>query len=521
MIPFGEIINSKVFKYIFGAFSIIYSISFISWNYFADSYYYYLLFPEYESYPLIALTLYIGNLFVKYISQDMLWLNFLSWLLCFLSVTLIYWGCVRKGQRFKFINFYFAGLCILGYGTYTLYGPDTLSLFFLSLIGYLLCRKPTIQHKTILTVSVLTALLVASRLPNVVLMPIVVGYITVKDIHMETKTLSIVSDIIFYLFLSVAFYIALVCALLGTTDLYAPFIEAFTYPVSSYNTHTISNLVNTYRGDFYVTMKDLFWFVGAITISCICGLATNKSKILQLAGLLPLIYILIKEQDKLLGAMYGWKNLFAFLVILLMIIFIIKRKDPAYTLDTLLLISLGFIMASGSDTGFMKIGVFFSAISPIVFIEYDRIVKFNFFSGAVFTVVLFYSLYYYGMQFVEKAPYAMIHYPHATQLISLEKKSLLESMLADAEKYGRKDHCIFLSINGFRAQAIMGSKMLYKCSFWQKKEDEIEADHIIQVMRSDSLCTVFDYNNSIVLKKKMEKIGVKCIQQTNATIYKH
>lgn len=519
----SKFINNKFFKYFLFLFSILYSLSFITWSLWEDNYYYYNLFGKYYDYAMIPFSLFVGKIFIDYVSENMLWVNFFAWLLCFSSVLIAYFGWTKKEKRLKYLNFFSVGLIFLGFGTFSMYGPDTFTLFFLVLSCYCLCKQPIEKFYTLFAVSLLTAFLIASRFPNILFLPVVAIYVGIRSYLSALSKLKGFGNALIYIVLSLLFYWLLMYALIGRADVFNAIRDSLLVPVSSYNTHSIRDLMNNYRGDFFLSFKALAWFVGAIAIPFILGLTQNKNRILQVMGWFPLLYLLYKEQSQLVGVMYGWKSLFGFLIIFLMVCLIIKKKfEPFFTINSALVASAGFVMAAGSDTGLMKIGVFFSAISPIVLLEYNRQYKFNFYSGGILVIAALFALYYHVAPLKSFFPISITQYDKSTQVLSLYRKNQLENRLANVEKYGVKDHCIFCGILGFRVQAIFGSKLLYRNSFWQHADDEIEIDNIVRVMQSDSLCTVFDYNNSAMLKEKMLRVGAICVQQSeDGTIYKH
>lgn len=523
MMLISKIINNKFFRYFLFLFSIFYSLSFITWSLWEDNYYYYNLFAKYYEYAMIPFSLFVGKIFINYVSGNILWLNFFAWLLCFSSLLIAYFGWTKKEERLKYLNFLSIGLIFLGFGTFSTYSPDTLTLFFLVLSCYCLCKQPLGKLYTLFSVSLLTAFLIASRFPNIVFLPVATLYIGVRCSLCGLSKFEGFRNAFIYMVLSLLFYWLLMYALIGRADLFNAIRDSILVPVSSYNTHSIKDLINNYRGDFFLSFKAFSWVVGTITIPFILGWAQNKKRAFQMVGWLPLVYLLYKEQPQLVGAMYGWKSLFGFLAIFLMICLIIKKEfEPFFTINCVLLASAGFVMAAGSDTGLMKIGVFFSAISPIILLEYNRQYKFNFYSGGILMIASLFALYYHVVPLKGFFPISITQYDKSTQVLPLYRKNQLESCLTNVEKYGLKDHCIFCGILGFRVQAICGSKLLYHNSFWQHADDGIETDNIIRIMKSDPQCVVFDYNNSLVLKKKMESIGAKCVLQSkNETIYKH
>ena len=117
----------------------------------------------------------------------------------------------------------------------------------------------------------------------------------------------------------------------------------------------------------------------SLMIAYICGLVKSKSKLLNLIGLLPLIYLLYKNQYMLLAPWYGWRNIFGFLLLYLIIYNAIKENTREYILNSFLLISIALALVAGADSGLKNVVIIFETFSPVLLIEHKRLFGLTYF----------------------------------------------------------------------------------------------------------------------------------------------
>lgn len=484
------------------------------WNLCEDNYYYYNLYPYFSDNLFQSLYLFIGYLWTSFVSDNMLFVNLLGGLLSWASIFLVYFSFVRKEDRIKNLHFLSIGILLLGEVS-CIYNSCPLTVLWFVLIFIILSKRTLFNYGNTAVIGVVTALSLLSRFPNLCLIPFVILYYIARGMMCKRLNLSLKCSAC-YLATTIIVYYLLACILCWNYDIFSLITEEFTNSnVSSYTTHSMHTLLSNYWKSFSSGLFNSAWFIGALMIAYICGLVKSKSKLLNIIGLLPLIYLLYKNQYMLLAPWYGWRNIFGFLLLYLILYNAIKENTREYILNSFLLISIALALVAGADSGLKNVVIIFETFSPMLLIEHKRLFGFTYFKkGVIILTVIYSSFVYYAQLFYRNYPYNLMKYERATLLIPTEEKSILEKRLADVAKFETKDHCIFFGYAGHRIQAISGNKLVYKASYWQKSVDEIETDNIVDVMRHDKLCTVFDFNNSGLLRKKMDVIGAKCVSQS-------
>lgn len=518
-----QISETSFFKYLFLSVAILYSASFATWVLFEDNYYYYTVYERASEFPMTLMYMLLGKIWINNISSNILSVNLLGWMLCISSIALLYFSFINRENWKKYLNFLSIGIVFMGYWTQNIFNPDSVSLLIMVIMLILLFKKCIRTSWSWMILALLSALLIATRFPNILVLPVVCIFLLTDYLQAKMSPAKAVGCTLGYLMLSVIIYGLLMCVMLQTTDLMG-YIHTYLNrePVASRNTHDPFILFCWYRDDMMITIKHLTMVVGSVGCAYLIGFAKSKKTAIRLLSLLFPIYILFKFRSEFFVESYGWKTFYGFSMTLLLLHNAYHEGKFSSYVRALLIVAFAFIMAAGSDTGLQKCALLFAVISPLALIYYKKLVGFTEISKGILVVYLVGTTCLYA-SFIKGANLdSFINYPNATLLVNEESKTLIEKrcqILTDNKVGG---HTIMYGIQRYAVETITGERGNHKGSFFSFPNDDIETTNVVKLFNSDPQSVLIDYSKSEMIKEKIDFQNTElCKDSTTAYIYKH
>lgn len=328
-------------------------LGFYPWK---DEEYQLLCMADYRNNPLSGFTMYIGYLWSHYIGED----SFISFrILAYLcnTVSILIPSCyyfIKTGKLFQSACIFFVlQLAISAFGLFS-YEWDSMSYLTITLccvaaLSYYECHA----HYKVVTLGLLGAVCIYSRIPNIALIPVVLLLIAVTDMRIKVKI--------------VDYAIFLVSLLLGSEILnlliwggHEEFLKSWnTDNVITGHNSIIGMVVAQFWSSYHRVFRDMaLWLAIFSSVWYVCHVAKRKSgKIFGTAfiGLLTLsLFLMIRATTHDYHNYYI--EFFLFTVLLLPAI-AVYRKQPVKRPLIYSLILLGFSLVSmaGSDIGIAKL----------------------------------------------------------------------------------------------------------------------------------------------------------------------
>lgn len=519
----NQIFETSVFKYLFFIVAIIYSASFATWVLFDDNYYYYTIYDRATEFPMSILYMLLGKFWINNISSNILSVNLLGWMFCISSITLLYLSFISRKNWKIYLNYLSIGIVFMGYWTQNIFNPDSVSLLIMVTMLILLFKRCIRSSWSWVIIALLSALLIATRFPNILVLPVVCIYMFIDYMQNKISPAKAVGCTLGYLLMTAFIYGLLMCAMLQTTDLIG---YMYTYLnrelVASRNTHDPFILFCWYRDDMMITIKHLTMVIGSVGCAYLLGFTKSKKTTIRLITLLFPIYILFKFRSEFFVESYGWKTFFGFSMSLLLLHNAYHEGKFFSYVKALLIIAFSFIMAAGSDTGLQKCALMFAAFSPVVLIQYKKLVGFNEISKGLLLIYLVATTCLYS-SFIKGANLnSLVNYPNATLLSNEETKTQLENRCQVLMKYKIDGHTLMYGIKRYAVETVTGVRGLYKGSFFSFANDDLETTNVVKLFNCDSKSVLIDYSKSEMLKEKMNIQTTYMCQESNvANIYKH
>lgn len=509
-------------KYIFLLISLIYSISFAFWTNWQDAYFWYNSTKFYQESFMCVATLWIGHVWLSITGDNALHLQILAWLISMFSIIYPYLKLQNKKQWIENLNFLSVGILLMGNWTWGMYCNDTTTLLFISIISTNILSKRDNSFGDLLFLGIISAFAVASRIPNVVAIPIVMSYWVVSGYLNKSPRHIILQKCGKYLLFSSVSYVILIMLMTRKVDIITLALNSG----QETQNHVIGTIIGTYIQSVVNIFYSIIFVWGFIYFVKFCGYS-DKSHYVWKILILGLSILLFHH------IYYYWQYASsAFTVILF---YLLAKKNGGEKSLALLLtfvfLSLGLTCPLGSDTGLCKATAYFSCFVPIVLIGNRKYIRESFTAKVGVFLCICFSVYNYNCTTWDTTAKSDINVTtldfnkkidniHYCGYVTTQEYNALQKQLNLYEKYGCKDHSIFIGFNRAHAMYMLtDSKPYGYVTFWMKGEYE---NNIIDTFMSDEKSVLFDYKNRVSISQKMkEKNILPVYSDESVSIYKH
>lgn len=345
------------FQFVVLASSIFYSLSFLLWNEYPDDAYYWFNYSDnYSDSFMQCFTLWIGYLWKNSIGFSLFSFKFLGWLMSIAGLLIPFYTMLDKKEREKGVFCLSAAIMIMGNWNHQMYNNDSLTCLFLICIGCLLYGWNNITLKRTIVLTIITAILVASRFPNVVIVPAMFLYILVENKTIRQRFI----NALFFLLISFLAHLVIICLLCKRFDYFDFLMQSWNNANTS--THNLNALLVQYTEPLKHAVDLLLVIFGLISILYLFELRLNN-KIVHFILVIGFI-VLLKAQDEFyMFAVHSWHSACSFLFAFFGIF--VLRQCKIKWIYILMFCFLGCVCIAGSDTAFLKLYPFFVSFLPV------------------------------------------------------------------------------------------------------------------------------------------------------------
>lgn len=511
--------NVKVISYIFLIVSVVYSISFCFWNFSNDTFYWRnIAVNNYPSYMSI-LTVKLNEIWLEATSDNLICQKLLGWMCITCSLIASYFIMVPKIEYIKYIWCLGVGFILMGYGTFQLYNPDSLTVMFTVLSTCFMWKyyKKEKEYYA-LQCFILLAIATSARLPNIVALPILASmyiYTCNKKIGRRIVQLGL------YGIIGGVVYSALTIILSGRTDLFNYAYDGIVNHKVGASSHSMSNLIIAYINSFIKVGTHTLYVLVPCIAYCLLYKKTNLLRSpFSLIGFTTIIVVILKYTSMSFFDQ-SFNMIYSFFVVCSILFILYKTTDIGERVLWLFIMSMGVVGIAGSDTGMLKLFPYYAAITPAVLVTLYKIPEYRKpLFCAIVPALMIYSVFAYSRDC--RINTETINCPMMkNSLTTISQKKSIEENIKVYNTYGIKNHVIFYGPQAHYMYAVTQSALLYEYSYWMNPDDMDEIGTITQIFKKDDMCTLIDYSKSVLLNEMMCKIGVKPIVTSDFNIYTH
>lgn len=436
----------------------------------------------------------------------------LAWLLNVLTILILYWFLLKKGERGKYIYYFSAALIVLGPGIAKCCTPDCFTALLLSMV--IVTFVKFIQNPRKLfpaaLLAIFTALLTAMRFPNIVVIPFIAILMLVMMGKGKAKWYHAASYVIF----SLVLYWGVMTLLLGDTDCVARLGDSFAKETGNVNgRHTMLGLILRYAKSVLLSLIALF----CIGLSCFLTkryFAEKKKAGFVLAILLGTVLcygILGRIGEKF----HSWPVCIAPLVCMSLLYVAYQSFKGKNYMQAWLCLFLGlviFVPSAGSDTGFQKSLMSACGVIPIAAIYLKAQLKSMTYVHIALTIMLLTSIFMYNDRITDNN--AMSSNPKLAGILlpkwQLDSNQKIEDGL---KPYYKVNHTIFYGLDAHYWYFYTDTQLLYNPGFWMLQDEEVALTKAVKALQSNPQNVLVDFthsNKDFFLKK-----GVKLVKETD------
>lgn len=182
-----------------------------------DCFYYYNLVPFLADNIMVCLTMSFCSLFVTFVSDNITALRYLAWSFCVASLLLPYFIFCPRERRWQWLPYLGVGLVLLGNWTIGLFSPYAPSLLVLTAMLCVTFKMRKTSALTTIVLAMLTAISVACRFPNIVVLPLIVAYIFALSLICRQTCLCATANSLLYVAVTLLAYPLIAAATTGIT----------------------------------------------------------------------------------------------------------------------------------------------------------------------------------------------------------------------------------------------------------------------------------------------------------------
>ena len=513
--------------------AICFTLSFSLWTNHEDLYYWYVLCDFFAEEPLVCLSLWMAKIWKGIVGGNSFLFNFLGVVIGVVPLIVPYIVLQDREQRVNNLIFLAIGIVMAGPIAVGVYTPDVPTNILIVILSVILLKYKICNTRMLLVASTISAMAIASRFPNVLLLPVCSLYIAYQLRKHETGK-KYIGYTVSYVVTTIIMYLLIMIVLSHELNVFAFIASAFVNPISGSDTsHTLGELLANYLKSGLYYLKSLLPIVLCFIAYC----RFNKRPLLKYILLVvsPLIYLcsiyyfLNEKNNFCFCFIHG-----SFVVIALLLYNMYVLRNKHFSIPVLFVIALGFITCAGSNTGFLKIGPYFAAYLPLVLISLHSNRKLDKFIVANLSVLIFMSVM---SLFMRKIPHRSINpwgvlferitdykyrIPESSYYGFMEKVDyeITKGGLEYYKRYGNPDHTYFYGNNyALRLYALSGTRVPYRLPYYFAPDDEIAINILLNAMAEDTNPVLFDFTKSKVISRRLLKQNYSVIHEDDVDVY--
>jgi|GEM_PF-4257589 len=376
-----NILDSGKIKILFLFLSLAYSLNFIFWGFdFTDSFYYLTKLSEYDRYPMVSGSLFLGFLWTELFGNSLISVRLFAWICGILAIILPFVTLLPRKQWMDKIYFLVLAIVFMGPFFINGYNPDIPTLLINSLsIIFLFKYGESQQLKYIFLLGVTSAISVFLRFPNILMFPAVSAFICLFEYlfyKSGCKKSFLQKSLGILLFVTVFIIVLCIIAHIfcGSVENYFLQLKGSIKSTGENSaSHTAQPMLKSIMKDF----NKIIMYLGVIILFYYIFNIYNKVKNYVLKTVvLFLIYFLFFQfvSSEIIGYSYYWelKKFFSAILVFIAIVACIKNMENSSFIKlfgNLFIIALAFIGTLGSNTGLLKFSPLLLCFLPFLLSE--------------------------------------------------------------------------------------------------------------------------------------------------------
>lgn len=476
--------------------SLLVSLSFYLWGVtLTDNYFWIYSCKEPEEMVMCLLSLLGMKAWFTVFGFTLLSERILAWGLNLLTVLILYGCLLRKEERSKYVYYLCGALVIVGPGIAKCCTPDnfTAVLMAMVIVSFVMMLKgKRIVGFGVLSVS--TALLVAARFPNIVVVPFVGVFLLTM---LKGRWLVRWQYALGYVALSLVLYWGVMTLLLGETNCIGQLADSFAKESGNSNgRHSMMGLILRYCKSILLSMIAL----GSIMAACYGNkrFFTRRRKL----GLLVCVILGTVLCYGILGHIgekfHSWPVCVAPLVSIPLFYVAYRAYHEKKCETAWLCLFLGMIVyvpSAGSDTGFQKSLMIAGGILPMAVAQVRKSVRRMTNVKLGFAIMVVTSLLMYQDKFCSNSALSSDPKLRGVFLPEWELKAN-EEIKQGLKPWLRKDHTIFYGLEAHYWYFYTDSKPLYNPGFWMLQNDWEALDKAVTALGGNQNAVLVDFTHS-------------------------
>lgn len=508
--------------------ALCYTFSFFLWNSLDDVYFWYYNTPYYTEDFLECGFWWFGNLYRTNISDSFFSFRLLGWISGIISVSIPYICFLDSEQRRRYIWVLSLGLWMMSHMTFGSFCPDSLTFLVLIMISTILCKCQKITTSTVFFLSLLTAIAITIRFPNILTIVFAVLYITLGIEHKPKKHI-IFNYCCSYIIITLLLYYILISFIYNDLNLLSIIEEHLLTPRStSDKSHNILFLLKNYAFDLLETAK------AVIPISIILFFNKKIQDKIKIGYIIPIFFFLFTTfclhffgKDTSNAISYNHKVYSLFIIALIFLLLKEKySRDKVIITKSLVIIGIGLVACAGSNTGINKIFPYFAAISPVLYIILNRNKILN---NNIVAILLSFFLFSTVTFFREKYPHcswtghgkwltAVQDYKHCLDygnyfgFLEEEDYNRITREISLYETYGNPNHTLFYgNPSAHEMYGTIDTQVPYFIPYYMANDDKVAISILLNKFEDDNQSVLFDYSGSEIIETYLQNKEYKKI----------
>lgn len=442
----------------------------------------------------------------------------LAWILNVSSVLIPYLFLLKKEERKIYVYYLCVALIIMGPGIAKCCTPDCFTASMLSILMVVFIKFIQRNHKFVfgLLLCISTALLIAIRFPNIVVVPFVAIFMVLM---MDEKAKW--QYAIGYMVLSLVIYWLVMTLLLGDTNCISLLGDAFAKESGNSNgRHSLMGLFLRYCKSILLALIALF----SIIIACITRtrLFYRRQKLGFIIAIVVGTFLSYSILGRIGEKFHSWPVCITPIVslpLLYVVYYAFKNKDYTNAWLCLFLGLVIFIPSAGSDTGFQKSLMSACGIIPIAVVKYINVHKKMLYINIALGIMFSTSVFMYSDNLCNNNA---VSSDKKLWGVFLNKRQLEHNQMIkeDLKPYYRTNHTVFYGLEAHYWYFYTDTKPLYNPGFWMLKNDKSALYNAIASLKRDPNNVFIDFTKSDT--NYFIKKGIRPVVETDSyNIYKY
>jgi len=485
MNPLQKLLDSTLFNCLFLLASLVYSLVFIFYGLdFGDTFFYINLCMDYTSFPIMTLTLLIGNGWANLFGDSLLSFRILNWLLRTTIIALPFIILTVPGNRKINLKFVAIALLLITTLNGNTFGNDACTRFFLVLAVSFFIKYFIKQNLlNLILYGIFASLFMLTRISNILIIPVtVIGlfinefYNNFKQLHFKKFLAGLFKKtLLVFAVTSVVYFIVILFVYGSLTEYYMK----LTISIANIDeSHTIGSMINGYWRDAKLLLPFLIVCLILYAASIKAQFYVQVRYTIQFLGAILFVFFLkdyvgIKE--------YNWNlSLFcsavAYSLMIISGIYFVRTRQYFSFFILLVICVFSILPILGSNTRLLKLSPFLISFLPVILIYSKDLLANNTFLKVLTMILLAFVVLTRFEIFYEESRMSELKYESTLKKIDNIKTTKLKvdyirEVLNDYEKYNTACRTVlFYGKSSYIFYYLTNNKPLYLNRFWMLPE---------------------------------------------------